>query len=236
MHKSCWCDSGELCIRLTCSTSRLTCFCKPISSDLSGVNFLQSPPSTSLSQTLGIQVITLDKNSSSWCSCDASRGCRTHYVPMAGMALHCCISHRPETDMRPSKGAWSRAKMQSKGIQLLAPFQEQEVEEALDSTGTVLSRWAGNHRLQYSLQTDYWLFLKSASHWVPWIRLSSSLSSSSLISCRRTSSPWLALGRRRPANWAEQLPGNSKQTPCLGCTLLLTISSDLVLLRPQTAA
>lgn len=194
-----------------------------------------------LSQTLGIQVITLEKNSSSWCSCDANQGCKTHHVPMAGMfhgtmPLHCCISHRPETDTSPSKGTWSRAKVQSKGIQLLAPFQGQEMEEALDSTRTLLSRWAGNHGLQYSLRTDYWLFLKSASHWVPWIRLSSSLSSSSLISCRRTSSPWLALGRRRPANWAQQLPGNSKQTPCLGCTSLLTISSDLVLLRPQTTA
>lgn len=150
--------------------------------------------------------------------------------------LDCCISQGPEIAMRLGKGTWGRAKVQSTGIQLLAPFQEQEMGEALDSTIIVLSRWAGNHGFQYSLQTDYWLFLKSASHWVPWIRLSSSLSSSSLISCRRTSSPWLALGRRRPANWAEQLPGNSKQTPCLGCTLLLTISSALVLLRPETAA
>lgn len=136
--------------------------------------------------------------------------------------------------MRLGKGRWSRAKVQSKRIQLLAPFQEQEMEEALDSTRTVLSRWARNHGAQYSLQTDYWLFLKSAFHWVPWIRLSSSLSSSSLISCRRTSSPWLALGRHRPANWAEQLPGNSKQALRLGRTFLLTIPSALVLLRPET--
>lgn len=35
--------------------------------------------------------------------------------------------------MRLGKGTWSRAKVQSKGIQLPAPFQEQETEEALDS-------------------------------------------------------------------------------------------------------
>lgn len=67
--------------------------------------------------------------------------------------LDCCTSHRPETKTRLSKGTQSRAKVQSKGIQLLAPFQEQEVEEALDSTRA--GEQGTTELKQYSLQTDY---------------------------------------------------------------------------------
>lgn len=51
--------------------------------------------------------------------------------------LDCCISHGPETKVRLGRGTWSRAKVQNKGIQL---FQEQEMEEAPDSTRTAPSR------------------------------------------------------------------------------------------------
>lgn len=71
--------------------------------------------------------------------------------------LDCCISHGPEPKMRLGKGTWGRAKVQSKGIQLPAPFQEQEMEEALDSTRTALSRWAGSRVPRSSILTTNWL-------------------------------------------------------------------------------
>lgn len=50
----------------------------------------------------------------------------------------------------------------------------------------------------HSQQIYCWLSLKSASRWVPWTLLSSSLSSSSPVSCRHTSSPLLWPGKHTP--------------------------------------
>lgn len=67
-----------------------------------------------LSQTLGVQGITLDKNSSGWCSCDGSQGCKTHNVPMAG------TDPLPAAFLMDQRLTWDLAKVDGAGLRCRA--------------------------------------------------------------------------------------------------------------------